>query len=404
LVTRWRIENGVLHIETGLLRRRSLRYPLAQVQAIDVVQTGFARAFGLAELRFRMAGGADRGGGRLQGLKEAEAQQVRAQLLAVVRRIGDQDQADDTVASAAVDAPEARFDPGDSVRVLFTVPTGRLIGSIVLSLLGFVVTAIVVAAVVVVSIAPAAAGALLSSAAAIVLGFGTGLYRRINGEYRQTVAIAADGFRLSSGLIEKSNETIPPGRVQGIRLVEPVLWRPFGWCRLEVEVAGKRVREENSSQGRERRALLPVGSDVDVQVLLEQLVPYAPALDHRPPGRARWKAPLSYRNLAWGLNEHCAVTRSGRLRRTTHWVQLEKVQSLRRVQGPIQRRLDLGNLHLDTAGRSIHALIRDDDFSVVSAHIGALPPQCRTARERARRERAAGIHGQRSPEASAGQA
>src|SRR4029077_9211948 len=36
LVTRWRIEDDDLRIETGLLRRQSLRFPLAQVQAIDV--------------------------------------------------------------------------------------------------------------------------------------------------------------------------------------------------------------------------------------------------------------------------------------------------------------------------------------------------------------------------------
>ena len=56
LVTRWRIEDDDLRIETGLLRRQSLRFPLAQVQAIDVVRPGLARVFRVAELRLRMAG------------------------------------------------------------------------------------------------------------------------------------------------------------------------------------------------------------------------------------------------------------------------------------------------------------------------------------------------------------
>jgi putative membrane protein len=56
LVTRWRIEDDDLRIETGLLRRQSLRFPLAQVQAIDVVRPGLARLFRVAELRLRMAG------------------------------------------------------------------------------------------------------------------------------------------------------------------------------------------------------------------------------------------------------------------------------------------------------------------------------------------------------------
>ena len=67
LVTRWQVADGVLRIETGLVRRQSRRFPLSQVQAIDVVQTGVARVLGLAELRLRMAGG-DASGGRLASL------------------------------------------------------------------------------------------------------------------------------------------------------------------------------------------------------------------------------------------------------------------------------------------------------------------------------------------------
>ncbi len=46
LVTRWQVADGVLRIETGLLRRDSRRFPLTQIQAIDVVQTGIARVLG----------------------------------------------------------------------------------------------------------------------------------------------------------------------------------------------------------------------------------------------------------------------------------------------------------------------------------------------------------------------
>ena len=48
LVTRWRVEHGTLRIETGLLRRSSQRFPLVQIQAIDMVRPFLARVFGLA--------------------------------------------------------------------------------------------------------------------------------------------------------------------------------------------------------------------------------------------------------------------------------------------------------------------------------------------------------------------
>ena len=81
-VTRWRVDGGVLLIDSGLIRRQSRRFPLSQVQAIDVVQTGLARVFGLAEIRLRMAG-ADSSGGRLVALRLPEAQALRQQLLSM---------------------------------------------------------------------------------------------------------------------------------------------------------------------------------------------------------------------------------------------------------------------------------------------------------------------------------
>lgn len=61
-----------------------------------------------------------------------------------------------------------------------------------------------------------------------------------------------------------------------------------------------------------------------------------------------------YHNLSWGHNQTCVVTTTGRVTRITACVPLAKVQSLRRVQGPAQRRLRLATIHLDTAGRNIH--------------------------------------------------
>ena len=85
LVTRWRIDGDDLRIETGLLRRQSLRFPLAQVQAIDIVRPGLARMFRVAELRLRM-GGATGGTARLAYLPEREAEPLRARLLALAHR------------------------------------------------------------------------------------------------------------------------------------------------------------------------------------------------------------------------------------------------------------------------------------------------------------------------------
>lgn len=361
LVTRWRVEGNDLRIETGVIRRNSLRFPLAQIQAIDVVRPILARVFGLAELRLRM-GGAAGASGRLAYLTASHADTVRAQLLALAHGVTEDKH----------QAPE---------QLLLTVPVGRLVGSILLGPPAIIVAVEMVGLGVAAVLSPEAAIGIGSSSGAITLGLLAFLWRRFNQGYNLTVAEAPDGLRVRSGLLDTTAETIPRGRVQAVRMVEPVLWRPLGWCRLEVDIAGHHRREgENAPESRQLRAVLPVGTYQDAEWLLSRILPNAPSQRLRPPIRARWKAPLRYRNLSWGHNDACAVTTTGRVARVTSWVPLTKVQSLRMVQGPLQRRLRLATIYLDTAGRSVHAAIRDRDADEARNQLVELITLCRAAR------------------------
>ena len=361
LVTRWRVEGNDLRIETGLIRRSSLRFPLPQIQAIDVVRPLLARLFGLAELRLRM-GGATAGSARLAYLSASHAEAVRAQLLALSRGVQPKTE----------EAPE---------RLLLRLPLGRLVGSLVLG--SPTITVVVMAGAIgtAAALSPKAGIGILSSSGAVIIGMLTVFWRRLNGAYNLTVAEADDGLRLRSGLLDTTAETIPSGRVQAVRMVEPLLWRPLGWCRLEVDVAGRQHRGgENSPERRQLRAVLPVGSHQEAERLLARILPDAPSERSRPPARAIWKAPLRFHNLSWGHNGRCAVTTTGRLARVTSWVPLTKVQSLRLVQGPAQRGLRLATIYLDTAGRSVHAAIRDRDADEAKAQLAELTMLCRAAR------------------------
>jgi putative membrane protein len=362
LVTRWRVEGGVLRVDSGLIRRTSERFPLSQIQAIDTVRPGLARVFGLAELRIRLAGGSGKAG-RLAYLPNAEAETLRARLLALSHGI-------------------AEATPAPAEQSLLTVPPARLFASILLSGTGLVFELAIVALLVLAIVAPAVAAAAVSAGAVGLFGLAIGLFRRFNGDYRLTVADAPDGLRLRSGLVETSAETIPRGRIQAIRMVEPLAWRLFGWCRLEVDVASQKSKgRQDRNQAKSARALLPVGSRDQAGFLVARVFPGLPEERLVPPARARWKSPLRFRYLSWGANDRYAVTTSGRLQRVTDWVPLAKVQSVRRVEGPIQRRLRLSSIHLDTAGRKVHAVLRDRDRAEGAALLADLPRRCRQARQ-----------------------
>ena len=167
-------------------------------------------------------------------------------------------------------------------------------------------------------------------------------------------------------------------------MVEPFFWRWLGWCRLEVDVAGsQRSKGEGRAQRGRLRTVLPVGSHEIAGLLLDRLVPERPPLDSPPPSRARWKSPLRYRMLRIGQTPSCVATQSGRLRRVTCWVPLEKAQSFRQVQGPVQRRLGLSTVHVDTAGRGVRAVLRDRDAAEADRAVFELPELARAARRAA---------------------
>jgi putative membrane protein len=365
VVTRWRVDEDDLQIETGVLRRQSLRFPLAQVQAIDIVRPGLGRLFRVAELRLRM-GGASGKTARLAYLHEREVEPLRDRLLALAQGV-----------APTEEKPEAPA----TERVLASVPVGRLVASILVSDVGIVLEAVLVGLVVTAVLSPAAAAALAGGGAAWIITSFQLVWRRFNQEFRLTVVEVPDGLVLRGGLVALTAETIRPGRVQAVRMVEPVLWRLLGWCRLEVDIAGRQRSEgEGQAQRRSLRTVLPVGSHDLAEVLLDHLLPDRPREQARPPRRVVWKSPLRYRMLAWGRTDTCVATTSGRLRRATNWVPVEKVQSLRRVQGPVQRRLGLASVHVDTAGRSVHAVIRDRDVAEADRALEQLVADARAAR------------------------
>ena len=371
LVTRWRVEGGDLRIESGLLRRESQRIPLARVQAVDIVRPGLARALGLAEVRLRSAGAAG-DAGRLAYLRVEEAERVRARLLALAHGV----------------APET---PAPPELPLYAQEPGRLVTSVVLSRPFAVLAAFALAVAVSAAFSPVAARGVASASLAYLVAVATLVWRRFNGGWRLQVGEAADGLRLRFGALETTAETIPRGRVQALVRTEPVAWRPMGWVRLQLDVAGHaHHREERQSDTRELRTVLPAGTPAEADLLLDRIFVDRPSRLRPPPRRARWKSPLRYHWLGMDWNPTAIVVTGGRITRRTTWVPLARVQSLRLVQGPVQRRLRLASLHVDAAGKRVTAVVRDRDVEEAERLLADLAEECRKARELLRRPVRAG--------------
>ncbi len=364
--TRYRLEGTELHVRTGVLQKQDRRVPLARLQTVDLVRPLLARITGLVELRLEVVGQGD-SEAKLSFLSEPVAQQLRAELLA--RASG----------AAAPESIAPGTAPPDET-LLVAVPTGVLITSVLLGAPA-IVGSVVLVGLLVATVVDVRAGAAGAVAMVPFLLATVGIsVRRALAEYGFSVAEVPQGLRLRQGLLDRRTQTIPPGKVQTIRISEPLLWRRHGWVRLEVDVAGY-----SATSGNEQTltsALLPVGPRSVAEPLLARVLGAVPPSASEPaPESARRRAPLSWPRLRVGLDRQFVVAQRGILTTTTDIVPLAKVQSVRRTQGPWQRALGLATVHVDSAGRRLSgAELRHRPAAETEALLSELAERSRTAR------------------------
>lgn len=343
---RYAVGAEALHLRQGIVFRQQRQARLDRLQAVDIVQPLVARIFGLAELRLEVAGGAD-SAVKVGFLKIGDAETLRAELLA---------------RAAGVTVAEGEAAPVAPEEQVIQVEPGMLVGSLLRTgaLLAFlaILVGLGVAAVLAHTAAP------LLSAIPGLIGFGSYLAQRFVGEYGFVGAVSPDGIRLRRGLLETRSQTIPPGRVQAIRLSQPLLWRRKDWWRVEVNVAGYgsiTADAKSSSQvllpvGDRRAALdalwlvLPdLGLTDALAVLDEALVGSGPSETFTTsPRSARILDPLTWRRNGFAVAPRALLLRQGRLVRQLVVVPHERTQSLGVEQGPLQRRLGVASFALHT--------------------------------------------------------
>lgn len=93
---------------------------------------------------------------------------------------------------------------------------------------------------------------------------------------RFTVHRDGDRLRFSRGLLAQRVGTVMVDRVQAVRMVEGALRLPFGWCSLELEVAG--VSDEKGSE----RTLFPILRRSEVPEFLSRALPEIPWTEPSP--------------------------------------------------------------------------------------------------------------------------
>ncbi|WP_112699655.1 PH domain-containing protein [Micromonospora noduli] len=376
--TGYHVVGRELRVYEGLLWRRTRAIPLERLQAVEVVRPLLAQLTGLAELRLEVVGGG-KTEAPLAYLGVADAAVLRERLLALAGRVAQQPAPGDAAAPVApgATAPPAVV-PG---RPLHAVRNQSLLISQLLTpqafLLPFGVAFVVVQFLTAGSWSFVAVASTLTAMAGVLLQ----PIRRVLDDWNFRLARDGGTLRVHNGLLETRAQTVPLERVQTVRATWPLLWRMKGWLRLRLEVAGYSVTEADDRNRPDR--LLPVGDLPTATMIVAEVLPGV-RLDaltlSPPPRRTRWLHPLGRAAFGAGLFERVFATRSGRLTRQLVIVPYARIQSVRVVQGPIQRRLGLATVHADTAGGS-GATAQDRDLAeawALAAELTARAHQART--------------------------
>jgi putative membrane protein len=377
LNTGYHVVGRELRIQDGLLWRRNRAIPLERLQSVELRRPLLAQLTGLAELRLEVVGGG-KTEAPLAYLTVRDAAQLRERLLALAGRTPG-----NVVAPTAGPAAAAPGVPALE-RPLLRVRNSDLLISQLLTPQAFFLPFGV--AFVIMQFVMEGAWTFIGIASTITAMAGVLLQpvRRVLQDWDFRLARdAGERLVVRYGLVETRSQVVPLHRVQSVGATWPLLWRGKGWLHLRLDIAGY-AGPQNGNDKRSDR-LLPVGDNATARALVWDVLPGVDLValpTTPPPDRARWLHPFALRRLGAGLTAEVFVTRWGLLTRELSLVPYARLQSVRVVQGPIQRRLRLATVYADTAGGRSGAA-RDRDLGEAWALAHELAERARLARGRA---------------------
>ncbi|MGO4301256.1 PH domain-containing protein [Leifsonia sp. RAF41] len=377
----FRITGDAVEVRSGILFRTQRKARLDRIQGINIVRPVIARLFGAAKLDISVAGHdanvqlAYLGSTLADGLRGdvlrlasgVRAAEAAAEASGAVAAVGAPGTASRTAAVGDLVgrrvneflAPELDPNAAPPASVV-KIPPLRLLGSLLLS--GFTVFLLVVVAFL---IWGASSGELWLLIVVLpgLIGSASFYINRFTKSLRYSIAGTADGVRVGFGLLSTSNETLPPGRIHAVEVLQPLLWRPFGWWQIRIDTAGH--SREKGAAGQPNTTMLPVGDAADVSRVLSLVLPWFATEEHRAlieagmvsrgrddftgsPRRGAWIRPFSWQRTGYMVVDDAILLRRGVVWRSLAIVPLARLQSLELQQGPVDAALRLAEARFHT--------------------------------------------------------
>lgn len=397
-----------LVIESGMIFRKRRHIPYGRIHNIASRENPLHRAFGVAEVRVETAGG-EEPEARLRVLSLTALEEMRRRVAAGKAATGPATGRDTVEGEVAERSPDTR--PTEPARTLVRLGTSDLLlhglidnrGMVVVGALfgllwqtgvydesagrgfGRFSSDFTFAGAAPLAIALWVVGGLLAFLVTVrLLSIGWAFYRLSRFELRRS----GRELTVESGLVTRVSDSVPLHRVQVVSIHETPLHRLFGRVEVVAETAGGNPSSEDRS-GRKR--LAPLLRREEVPALIAAVLPGIDlgAVEWRrvdPRGRRRmfkrwlavlllviaasawgtggwsvlalpvlvpwawWIAGRRIRRYGWAVTPDAVFFRSGALWHHVSVAFGSKIQAVAVQQSPFDRRYDMAELALDTAG------------------------------------------------------
>ncbi|MBF1658502.1 MAG: PH domain-containing protein [Rothia mucilaginosa] len=297
---------------------------------------------------------------------------------------------------------------------IFRISNVRLIASIMLEHLVWLVPAValMVGAAVIAAILDGESPflifmALLPGTFVPLLGYLGTLWARFDGAANFKITPSGQGgVTLRYGFTGTHTQNVMVERIQALAVEQSILWRVFGWYRIKMTIAGIGIEQNDNQKLVTRNIALPVGNKQETLMALRLLLP---ALDEAQaqvlldtangslksqqpqvpamivtPSSARWMDLLTWKRngvttvgytagsarattcidsdaARASVGEHTQgdllLIRGGYFIRTLSIVPVDRVLSVSRGQGPLQRAFGCASVHFGTVPGPVRTLM-----------------------------------------------
>jgi putative membrane protein len=384
---RYTVGDSEIVIESGVLHRQRRVIPFERVQDIAIERPLLARLFGTARVKVETGGSAS-DEGKLDMIAVAEAEALRDRIRRWHAGAGD---APAEVASAApllfaMDVPRVLFAGLFNFSLVFLAAIFAVIQYLdefnLVEMEQWFSEERAEQASTLVSIR-AALGLLVIL---VALGVVAGVARTLARDFGFRLTRTEKGMRRRRGLFTLTEVVIPIRRIQVALIESGPVTRRLGWHSLSFQTLGADQKEGGV------QVAAPFARLEEIAPIVEEAAfPMPPERGEfrRLPRRAlvRWALPwvglgmigvgaavivepragisaalmflfaliggMRWRKHSWALDGRALFVTGGFLKRRTYAIPFEKAQSISLTQGPVQRRLGLASLLVDTAGASM---------------------------------------------------